>query len=78
MGYIRKALEKDFLEHPGSACCTDDMFQNFVRVGRCLCLLPLFVSRQLPCLPANSRHVLLPPQKHHRSSCFAKEHALGA
>ena len=31
MGYIRKALEKGYLEHPGSACCTDDMFEIFVR-----------------------------------------------
>ena len=30
MGYIRKALEKGYLEHPGSACCTDDMFEIFV------------------------------------------------
>ena len=27
VGYIRKALEKGYLEHPGSACCTDDMFE---------------------------------------------------
>ena len=30
MGYIRKALEKGYLEHPGSACCTDSMFEIFV------------------------------------------------
>ena len=24
MGYIQKALEKGYLEHPGSACCTDN------------------------------------------------------
>ena len=30
MGYIRKALEKGYLEHPGSACCTDNMFELFV------------------------------------------------
>ena len=29
-GYIRKALEKGYLEHPGSACCTDDMFDGFI------------------------------------------------
>ena len=29
LGYIRKALEKGYLEHPGSACCTDDMFEIF-------------------------------------------------
>ena len=51
MGYIRKALEKGYLEHPGSACCTDNMFKIFVRLGRCMCcLLPLFFNRQLPCL----------------------------
>ena len=50
MGYIRKALEKGYLEHPGSACCTDDMFQIFVRFGRYLCCsLPPFVNRQLQC-----------------------------
>ena len=46
MGYIRKALEKGYLELPGSACCTDDMFEIFVRFGQGLCcLLPLFVNR---------------------------------
>ena len=30
-GYIRKALEKGYLEHPGSACCTDNMFEIFGR-----------------------------------------------
>ena len=51
MGYIRKALDKGYLEHPRSACWTDDMSEIFVRFGRCLCcLLPLFVNRQLPCL----------------------------
>ena len=50
MGYIRKALEKGYLEHPRSACWTDDMSEIFVRFGRCMrCLLPLFVNRQLPC-----------------------------
>ena len=50
MWYIRKALEKGYLEHPGSACCTDDMFEIFVRFGQGLCsLLPLFVNRQLLC-----------------------------
>ena len=59
MGYIRKALEKGYLEHPGSACCTDDMFEIFVRFGRCMCcLLPAFFNRQLPCLHTNSRHPL--------------------
>ena len=31
VGYIRKAVEKGYLEHPGSACCTDDMFEIFAR-----------------------------------------------
>ena len=30
VGYIQKSLEKGYLEHPGSACCTDDMFEIFV------------------------------------------------
>ena len=34
MWYIQKALEKGCLEHPGSACCTDDMFEIFVRYFR--------------------------------------------
>ena len=32
-GYIRKALEKGYLEHPGSTCCANDMFEIFVRLG---------------------------------------------
>ena len=78
VGYIRKALEKGYSEHPGSACCTDNMFQIFVRFGRYLCCsLPLFVNRQLQCLHTNSHHVLLLPPMLHRSLWFAKEHALG-
>ena len=78
MGYIQKALETGYLEHPGSACCTDDMFEIFVRFGRCLCcLLPLFVNRQPPCLHTNSIHGLLFPPMHHKSLWFAKGHALG-
>ena len=46
MGYIRKALS----EHPGSACCTDDIFEIFVLFGRCLCcLLPSFAGQCVPC-----------------------------
>ena len=57
MGYIRKALEKGYLEHPRSACWTDDMSEIFVRFGRCMrCLLPLFVNRQLPCPHTNYIH----------------------
>ena len=37
MGYIRKALEKDNLEHPRFACCTDNMFEISVRFGWYLC-----------------------------------------
>ena len=68
VGYIRKALEKVYLEHPGFACCTDNIFEIFVLFGQCLwCLLPLFVNRQLPCLHTNSRNVLLLPPMHHRN-----------
>ena len=69
VGYIRKALEKGHLEHPESACCTDDMFKSFVRFGRCLCcFLPVFVNRQPPyLLHKNLRHVLLLRQMHHRN-----------
>ena len=78
MGYVRKALEKGYLEHPGSACCTDDMFEIFVRFGQCACcLLPLSINRHAPCLPTTSRNVLLPHLMHHRNLWFAKAHALG-
>ena len=78
MGYIRKALEKGYLEHPGSACCTDSLFEIFIFFGQCLCcLLAVFVNRQPPCPDTNSRHVLLHPQMHRNNLWFAKEHALG-
>ena len=68
MGYIQKALEKGHLEHPGSACYTDNMFEIFVCFGRCLCcFLPLFVNRRLPCPHTNSLHGLLLPRMHHKS-----------
>ena len=79
MGYIRKALAKGYLEHPGSACCTDDMFEIFIAFGQCpCCLLPPFVNRQLPCLHTNSRNVLLHPLMHHRNLWCAKERSGGA
>ena len=78
MGYIQKALEKGYLEHPGSTCCTDDMFEIFVRFGRCLwCLLPPFVNRQLPCPHTNSLHGLLRPRMHRKSLWCVKGLALG-
>ena len=62
MGYIRKALEKGYFEHSGSACCIDSMFEILVRFGRCQCCsLPLFVNRQLSCPHTNSLHGLLLP-----------------
>ena len=65
-GIFGKPL-KSYLGYPGSACCTDNMYENFVHFGRCVCcLLPLFVNRQLPCLHTNSRNVLLLPPMHHR------------
>ena len=78
VGYIWKALEKGYSEHPGSACCTDSMFEIFVRFGRHVCFpLPLFVDRQLPCLHTNSLHALLLPLMHHKSLWCAKGLALG-
>ena len=80
VGYIRKALEKGYLEHPGSgsACCTDSKFEIFVFFGQCLCyLLAVFVNRQPPCPETNSRHVLLRPQMRRNNLWFAKEHTLG-
>ena len=63
MGYIRKALEKGCLEHPGSACCTDNIFEIFVRFGRFMCcLLPLFVNGQ-SCLHVNQKPVLIRDEK---------------
>ena len=54
MGYIWKAIETGYLEHPGSACCTNKMFEIFVRFVHCLCcLLPFVVNRQLPYLHTN-------------------------
>ena len=78
VGYIWRALEKGYLEHPGSACCTDNMSEIFVHFGRCLgCLLPLFVNRQLPCLYTNSLHGLLRPLMHHKSLWCVKGLSLG-
>ena len=78
MGYIRKALEKAYLEHPGSACCTDDMLEIFVHFGWCLCcLLPVFVNSQLPCLHTNFLPGLLFPPMHHKSLWCVKGLALG-
>ena len=78
MGYIRKALEKGYLKHPGSACCTDNMFEIFVRFGQGMCSsLPHFVTRQLPCLHTNLLHGLLLPWMHHKSLSCAKGLALG-
>ena len=78
VGYIRKALEKGYLEHPGFACCTDNMFEIFARFGQCVCcLLPFFVNRQLPCLYTNSRNALLLPPMPHKSLWLAKGLALG-
>ena len=78
VGYIRKALKKGYLEHLGSACCTDSMLEIFVFFGQCLCcLLAVFVNRQPPCPDTSSRHMLLHPQMHRNNLWFAKEHALG-
>ena len=60
MGYIRKATDRGYLEHPRFACRTDDMLEIFVHFGRCLCcFVPLFVNRQVRCPHTNSRSVLL-------------------
>ena len=84
VGYVRKALEKGYLEHPGSAwvCMlhpgSDGMLEIFVLFGNCLCcMLPDFVYRQSPCPCPNFRHVLLHPQMYRRSLWFAKELAPG-
>ena len=41
VGYIRKARENGYLEHLGSACCTDNMFRPFwtlpVLLAACFC-----------------------------------------
>ena len=52
-------IEKGYLEHPESACCTDSMFEIFVFFGQCLCcLLAVFVNRQPPC-PDTTRGLAL-------------------
>ena len=77
MGYIRKAPEKGYLEHPGFACCTDDMFETFVPFGQWLCcLLSPFVNGQLPCLHTNPCNILLLPPMHHRNLWCTKKRAL--
>ena len=74
VGHIRKG----YLEHPRSACCADDMFEIFVRFGRCICcLLPLFVNKQLPCPHTNSLHGLLLHRIHHKSLWCIKGLTLG-
>ena len=76
---VGRALEKGYLEHPASACCTDDMFEIFVRFGQGLCsLLPLFVNRQLPCPHTTSLHGLLLPRMHHKAFCAQKGSLWGA
>ena len=66
-GIFGKPLKRA-IRNTGSACCADDMFEIFVRFGRCLCcLLPLFVNRQPPCPHTNSFHGLLLPLMHHRN-----------
>ena len=77
-GVYSESPSKGLFGTPGSACCTDDMFEIFVRFGwRVCCLLPLYVNRQLLCLYANSRNVLLLPQMRHRNVWCAKGLALG-
>ena len=39
-----KALEKGYLEHPGSACCTDNVFEISVRFGSACVACCLFLS----------------------------------
>ena len=64
---------KPLKRHPGSACCADDMFEIFVRFGRCLCcLLPPFVNRQPPCPHTNSLYRLLLPPMYHKSLLVRK------
>ena len=74
-GYFGKAPEKGHLEHPRSACCTDDMPEIFVHFGQCLAFR-LFLS-------TGSHHVLIQIHAtcccvpmHHRNHWFGKTHAL--
>ena len=78
MGYVQQALENGYLEHPGSACCTDDMFDIFVRFRWYLCcLLPLFVNMAAIISASNSFHGLLLPPMHHKGLWCVKGLALG-
>ena len=55
VGYSESPL-KGLFGTPGSASCTDGMFEVFVLFGWDLCcLLPVFVNRQSPCRYTNSR-----------------------
>ena len=74
MGFIRKALEKGYLEHPGSAVLTID-FRPFWTVP--VLHAASFVDRQLLCLHTNSHNVLLLPLMHHKSLRCTKGLALG-
>ena len=38
VGYIRKALEKGYLEHPRSACCTEGMIEFLFFVSDSVCV----------------------------------------
>ena len=69
-GIFGKPFKKGYLEHPGSACCTDNMFGIFVPFGRCMCCL-------LPCPHIKSNHLLLLPLMYHRNLWCANGHALG-
>ena len=76
LGYIWKALEVGYLEHPGLLAVLK-ICLRCLSVLDGVCAACCLVNRQLPYLHINSHHMLLLPPMHHRSLWFAKEHALG-
>ena len=67
MGYIRKTLEKGYLEYPGLNAVLTTCLRFSSVLGCLCCLLPLFVNRQLPYLHTNSLQWLLFLRIHHKS-----------
>ena len=78
MGYIQKALEKGYLEHPGlHAVLTTCLRFSSVLDGACVaCCLFLSTCSYHIYIQIHSTGCLL-PQMCHKSLWFARGHALG-
>ena len=69
VGYVRKALKKGYLEHPGFACCNYGMFEIFGRLGQCVTFFAALFCQQFHAMSAYIHHrdqkqnpVLIRPQ----------------